>query len=159
MNLKFDIPEALKPNFQRVYRRIPMELRQNPELIKDLVLFLKVGGERLARQHLEVTKNDLKLVKTALRKERRREAMRRTAAAAAENAAADNAAPDNTAPDNGAPDNGGDETVHTENRTDASGAVDTDQEKDAVAVEADESVDDMDSDVDNLDAEEEDTEI
>jgi hypothetical protein len=145
MNLKFDIPEALKPNFQRVYRRIPMELRQNPELIKDLVLFLKVGGERLARQHLEVTKNDLKLVKTALRKERRREAMRRTAAAAAENAAADN----------GAPNNGGDETVHAENRTDASGTVDTDQEKDAVAVEDDESVDDMDSDVDDLDAEEE----
>jgi hypothetical protein len=150
MNLKFDIPEALKPNFQRVYRRIPMELRQNPELIKDLVLFLKVGGERLARQHLEVTKNDLKLVKTALRKERRREAMRRTAAAAAENAAADNAAPNN-----GAPDNGGDETVHAENKTDASGTVDTDQEKDAVAVEDDESVDDMDSDVDDLDAEEE----
>jgi hypothetical protein len=145
MNLKFDIPEALKPNFQRVYRRIPMELRQNPELIKDLVLFLKVGGERLARQHLEVTKNDLKLVKTALRKERRREAMRRTAAAAAENAAAEN----------GAPNNGGDETVHAENRTDASGTVDTDQEKDAVAVEDDESVDDMDSDVDDLDAEEE----
>ncbi len=150
MNLKFDIPEALKPNFQRVYRRIPMELRQNPELIKDLVLFLKVGGERLARQHLEVTKNDLKLVKTALRKERRREAMRRTAAAAAENAAADNAAPEN-----GAPNNGGDETVHAENRTDASGTVDTDQEKDAVAVEDDESVDDMESDVDDLDAEEE----
>lgn len=140
MNLKFDIPEALKPNFQRVYRRIPMELRQNPELIKDLILFLKVGGERLARQHLEVTKNDLKLVKTALRKERRREAMRRTAAAAAENAAAENA---------------GDETAHAENRTDASGTVDTDQEKDAATVEADESADDMDSDVDDLDAEEE----
>lgn len=102
MNLKFDIPEALKPNFQRVYRRIPMDLRQNPELIKDLVLFLKVGGERLARQHLEVTKNDLKLVKTALRKERRREAMRRTAAAAAENAAAEEDGDDEGQAENGA---------------------------------------------------------
>jgi hypothetical protein len=90
MNYKFDIPEALKPNFQRVYRRVPVELRQNETLIKDLILFLKVGGERLARQQLEVVKNDLKLVKTAQRKERRREAMRRTAAAAAENAAAEN---------------------------------------------------------------------
>jgi hypothetical protein len=90
MNYKFDIPEALKPNFQRVYRRVPVELRQNETLIKDLILFLKVGGERLARQQLEVAKNDLKLVKTVQRKERRREAMRRTAAAAAENAAADN---------------------------------------------------------------------
>ena len=88
MNLKLDIPEALKPNFQRVYRRIPLELRQNTELIQNLVLFLKVGGERLARQHLEVAKNDLKLVKTEQRKERRSEAMRRTAAAAAENAQA-----------------------------------------------------------------------
>jgi hypothetical protein len=90
MNYKFDIPEALKPNFQRVYRRVPVELRQNETLIKDLILFLKVGGERLARQQLEVAKNDLKLIKTVQRKERRREAMRRTAAAAAENAAADN---------------------------------------------------------------------
>lgn len=90
MNYKFDIPEALKPNFQRVYRRVPVELRQNETLIKDLILFLKVGGERLARQQLEVAKNDLKLIKTVQRKERRREAMRRTAAAAAENAAANN---------------------------------------------------------------------
>ena len=90
MNYKFDIPEALKPNFQRVYRRVPVELRQNEALIKDLILFLKVGGERLARQQMEVVKNDLKLVKTAQRKERRRETMRRTAAAAAENAAANN---------------------------------------------------------------------
>jgi predicted nucleic acid-binding Zn-ribbon protein len=89
MNLNLDIPEALKPNFQRVYRRIPMDLRQNVDFIQDLVLFLKVGGERLARQHLEVAKNDLKLIKTAQRKERRREAMRRTAAAAAENAERD----------------------------------------------------------------------
>jgi hypothetical protein len=86
MNFNLDIPEALKPNFQRIYRRIPVDLRQNNEFIQDLVLFLKVGGERLARQHLEVAKNDLKLIKTAQRKERRREAMRRTAAAAAENA-------------------------------------------------------------------------
>jgi hypothetical protein len=84
MNLHLDVPEALRPNFQRVYRRIPMELRQNSEFLQDLVLYLKVGGERLARQHLEVAKNDLKLVKTAQRKERRREAMRRTAEAAAE---------------------------------------------------------------------------
>ncbi|MEJ2638417.1 MAG: hypothetical protein P8010_02475 [Desulfosarcinaceae bacterium] len=86
MNFNLDIPQALKPNFQRIYRRIPMELRQHNEFIKDLILFLKVGGERLARQHLEVAKNDLKLIKTAQRKERRREAMRRTAAAAAEDA-------------------------------------------------------------------------
>jgi hypothetical protein len=86
MNLNLDIPEALKPNFQRIYRRIPMDLRQNTEFIQDLILFLKTGGERLARQHLEVAKNDLKLIKMAQRKERRREAMRRTAAAAAENA-------------------------------------------------------------------------
>lgn len=88
MNLKLEIPEALKPNFQRVYRRVPVELRQHEALLQDLILFLKVGGERLARQHLEVAKNDLKLVKTAQRKERRKEAMRRTAAAAAENQAA-----------------------------------------------------------------------
>lgn len=89
MNFNLDIPEALKPNFQRIYRRIPMDLRQNVEFIQDLILFLKVGGERLARQHLEVAKNDLKLIKTAQRKERRREAMRRTAEAAAENAETD----------------------------------------------------------------------
>nr|MDJ0784608.1 hypothetical protein [Desulfosarcinaceae bacterium] len=62
MNPKLDIPDSLKPNFQRVYRRIPVELRQDDELIQHLILFLKVGGERLARQQLEVAKNDLKLV-------------------------------------------------------------------------------------------------
>lgn len=140
MNLKFDIPEALKPNFQRVYRRIPMELRQNPELIKDIVLFLKVGGERLARQHLEVTKNDLKLVKTALRKERRREAMRRTAAAAAENAAEQNAgAEDDTARATE------DEDTSSGKKTDAAASADGDEFKEA----ADESDDDLDSDSDD----------
>jgi hypothetical protein len=88
MNFDLDIPKALKPNFQRVYRRIPPELRQHSEFIEDLILFLKVGGERLARQRLEVAKNDLKLFKTAKRKERRRETMRRTALAAAESAEA-----------------------------------------------------------------------
>lgn len=156
MNLKFDIPEALKPNFNRVYRRIPMELRQNTELIKDLVLFLKVGGERLARQHLEVTKNDLKLVKTALRKERRGEAMRRTAAAAAENEAAKDNGTEATAAVT-TEDSGGDETVQAENKAEAPEAVDSDQEKDAV----DGSVDDIDADVDvdDLDTEDDDTEL
>ena len=106
MNFKFDIPDALKPNFQRVYRRVPVELRQNEELIQNIVLFLKVGGERLARQQLEVAKNDLKLVKTAQRKERRREAMRRTAAAAAEDAAADEAADEDREEDEEDLDNG-----------------------------------------------------
>jgi hypothetical protein len=70
------------------------------------VLFLKVGGERLARQHLEVAKNDLKLIKTAQRKERRKEAMKRTAAAAAENAAQDSDVTEADASDVDLDDNG-----------------------------------------------------
>jgi hypothetical protein len=132
MDLRLDIPEALKPNFQRIYRRIPMELRQHPQLIKDLVLFLKVGGERLARQHLEVVKNDLKLVKTAQRKERRRESMRRTAAAAAENAAAAEGEAD---------DDAADEADNDEALDDAIEARDDDDDNDDDDNDADEATD------------------
>ena len=51
-----DIPEELQPTFKRVMRRLPAELKGDLEFLKNLLIYIKIGGEKLARQRIEVTK-------------------------------------------------------------------------------------------------------
>jgi len=51
-----DIPEELTSTFKRVIRRIPKELKEDTEFLKNLLIYLKIGGEKLARQRIEITK-------------------------------------------------------------------------------------------------------
>ena len=53
---KLEIPEELKSTFKRVMRRVPRELKGDLEFLKSLLVYLKIGGERLAKQRIEVTK-------------------------------------------------------------------------------------------------------
>ena len=50
-----DIPEKLLPTFRRLLKRLPSELKEDLEFQKLLSLYLKIGGEKLARQRIELT--------------------------------------------------------------------------------------------------------
>lgn len=56
MTEDLDIPEELQPIFKRVMRRLPAELKGDLEFLKNLLIYIKIGGEKLARQRIEVTK-------------------------------------------------------------------------------------------------------
>ena len=56
MTEDLDIPEKLQPTFRRIMKRVPTELKEDVEFQKTLSLYLKVGGEKLARQRIELTK-------------------------------------------------------------------------------------------------------
>jgi hypothetical protein len=71
----FDIPDDLKSAFQRIIRYIPPELREDEHLFRMTLAYLKLGGERLARQGIEVAKEQHKQELNRLRKLRRHEAM------------------------------------------------------------------------------------
>jgi hypothetical protein len=71
----FDIPDDLRNAFQRIIRHIPAELREDEHLFKMTLAYLKLGGEKLARQGIEVAKEQLKQELNRLRKIRRHEAM------------------------------------------------------------------------------------
>ena len=51
-----DIPKELQPTFKRVTRRLPGELKVDLEFLKNLLVYIKIGGEKLARQRIEITK-------------------------------------------------------------------------------------------------------
>ena len=76
-----DVPEALKGPFKRIARRIPVDLKKDEELVKTIIAFLELGGEKLARQAVESAKQTLELEKTQKRKKAREEALIRAAEA------------------------------------------------------------------------------
>lgn len=84
-----DVPVDLMGAFKRVSRRIPVELRKDDELIKTVVAYLRLGGEKLARQAVESAKQTHELEVAQRRKKAREEALIR--AAEARLAAADEA--------------------------------------------------------------------
>jgi hypothetical protein len=81
MTAKLDIPDDLKHSFQRILRRIPHEIRDDSGFLDTAVVYLKLGGERLARQWIEVAKARRRLELNLMRKIRREEAMIRAATA------------------------------------------------------------------------------
>jgi hypothetical protein len=50
------IPEELKPKYQRLMRSIPCELRGDRRFEEVALVYLKLGGEKLARQRVEITR-------------------------------------------------------------------------------------------------------
>ena len=48
------VPETMEMTFNRVLRRVPAGLRSDIELQKSILLFLKLGGERLARARIKL---------------------------------------------------------------------------------------------------------
>ena len=87
MIAKIDVPKNLAGSFKRVARRIPVGLRKDEELIKTVVAYLQLGGEKLARQAVEAARQTLELEVAQRRKKAREDALIR--AAEARQAAAD----------------------------------------------------------------------
>ena len=78
---QLDVPKDLMGSFKRVSRRIPVDLKKDESLIKTVVAFLKLGGEKLARQAVEAAKQTHELEVAQRRKKAREEALIRAAEA------------------------------------------------------------------------------
>jgi hypothetical protein len=78
---QLDVPKDLLGSFKRVSRRIPVDLKKDESLIKTVVAFLKLGGEKLARQAVEAAKQTHELEVAQRRKKAREEALIRAAEA------------------------------------------------------------------------------
>lgn len=54
------IPVELKSSFRRVMKKASTELREDIEFQKTALIYLRLGGERLARQRIEITKKQFR---------------------------------------------------------------------------------------------------
>ena len=78
---KVEVPKNLMGSFKRVARRIPVDLKKDEELIKTIVAYLQLGGEKLARQAVVSAKQTLELEVAQRKKKAREEALIRAAEA------------------------------------------------------------------------------
>jgi hypothetical protein len=76
-----EVPQELVGSFKRIARRIPVDLKKDEELIKTIVTYLQLGGEKLARQAVDAAKQTLELEIIQRKKKAREEALIRAAEA------------------------------------------------------------------------------
>jgi hypothetical protein len=76
-----EVPKKLVGPFKRVVRRIPVDLRKDEELIRTVLAYLQMGGEKLARQAVETARLSLELEMAEKKKKARDEALIRAAEA------------------------------------------------------------------------------
>ena len=51
-----NIPDELQGTFKRLMYRVPEKLRSDSHTQKIIQLYFKLGGEKLAKQHIEIIK-------------------------------------------------------------------------------------------------------
>jgi hypothetical protein len=78
---RIEVPKNLMGSFKRVARRIPVGLKNDEDLVKTVVAYLQLGGEKLARQAVEAAKRTLELEVAQRKKKAREEALIRAAEA------------------------------------------------------------------------------
>ena len=61
MDHKIIIPDEFKNSFQRLIPYFPAALRDDPLALESILLYLKVGGEKLARIAIEAFKQNQRL--------------------------------------------------------------------------------------------------
>ena len=66
---------------KRIARRIPVDLKKDEALVEMVVTYLRLGGEKLARQAVEAAKQTLELELAQKKKKAREEALLRAAEA------------------------------------------------------------------------------
>ena len=76
-----EVPRKLLGSFKRVVRRIPVDLKKDEELIRTVLSYLELGGEKLARQAVQTAKQTLDLEVARRKKKAREEALIRAAEA------------------------------------------------------------------------------
>jgi hypothetical protein len=52
----FNIPDELQGTFKRLMSRVPEKLRSDSHTQNSIKLYLKLGGEKLAKQQIEIIK-------------------------------------------------------------------------------------------------------
>lgn len=60
MIMGLNIPDEFQYTFKRLINLAPHQQRNDQEIQKIVLLYLKLGGEKLARQYIEVLKSDLR---------------------------------------------------------------------------------------------------
>jgi hypothetical protein len=60
MKEELNIPEELKSSYRRVMKKASRELREDVEFQKMTLIYLRLGGEKLARQRIEITKKQFR---------------------------------------------------------------------------------------------------
>jgi hypothetical protein len=58
MTLKLDVPDDRLGIFQRMKRQLPLEVREDEQVLRRMLAYLKLGGERLVRQYVATLKAD-----------------------------------------------------------------------------------------------------
>jgi hypothetical protein len=56
MTENLNIPDELQGTFKRLMYRVPEHLRNDSHIRKIIQLYLKLGGEKLVKQHIEIIK-------------------------------------------------------------------------------------------------------
>ena len=58
MTVKLDVPDDKIGAFQRMKRQLPLDIREDPEVLRKMLAYLKLGGDRLVRQFVATVKAD-----------------------------------------------------------------------------------------------------
>ncbi len=73
MAKKIDIPKDLERSYKKMMQIVPAELCNDENVRSCLLVYLKLGGEKLARQSIEITKKrfaeEFNIIKRYLRVE------------------------------------------------------------------------------------------
>ena len=75
MDRNFNIPDEYKDSFQRLVPYINVSLRNDQKVLEALMLYLKLGGEKLARIALDAFKQNQLLQHAETQKQLREAAM------------------------------------------------------------------------------------
>ncbi len=76
-----EIEEEMRNSFNRILRRIPKKLQEDEYILNTVVAYLKIGGEKLARQSVKAFKVSHKLETVRRKRKLRDKALLRTAGA------------------------------------------------------------------------------
>ena len=55
-----NIPDEFRYTFKRLINLLPYNQRNDRHAQKNVLLYLKLGGEKLARQYIEILKSDFR---------------------------------------------------------------------------------------------------
>jgi len=69
----FQVPDEFLGVFRRLVRRMPFELQTDNAFLQTLVMYLKLGGEKLASHRVEVEKTEFVTAFTLVKRQPREE--------------------------------------------------------------------------------------
>lgn len=71
MGTQFAIPDGYHESFRRILPYLEVSLHNNPHLLESLLIYLKLGGERMARIAIDAFNINQRMLDAELRKQLR----------------------------------------------------------------------------------------